>query len=65
MLNKELYDIGKRYNLITKYNIEYDRKQMLDYTCAIHVSDLLKEKYPLTSEQKSKLNVILSNLIVL
>lgn len=65
MLSNKLYDIGKKYNLITKYNIDYDRRATLDYTCAIHVSELLKEKYSLTDEQRNKLNAILNKLIVL
>lgn len=65
MLSEELYNIGKKYNQIIKYNIGYDRRPVLDYTCATHISDLLNEKYPLTDEQKNKLNVILNNLIVL
>jgi len=48
MLTKELYKIGKTYNLITKYNIEYDRRCMLDFVCAIHINDLLNSKYELT-----------------
>lgn len=65
MLSDKLYVIGKKHNLITKYNIEYNRNTVLDYACAIHISELLEEKYPLTDEQKNKLNVILSTLIVL
>ena len=65
MLSTDLYNIGKKYNSITKYNIGYDRRPLLDYVCAIHVTDLLKKKYPLDSEQKGKLESILNNLIVL
>lgn len=65
MLSKELYKVGTKYNLITKYNIEYDRAAILNYACAIHISDLLEEKYTLTDEQRNKLNVVLNNLIVL
>lgn len=50
MLNKQLYEIGKHYNNATKYNIGYDRKPLLDFVCATHISDLLKEKYPLDAE---------------
>lgn len=65
MLNKQLYEIGKRYNNATKYNIGYDRKPLLDFVCATHISDLLEEKYPLDAEQKNKLNTLLNNLVVL
>lgn len=59
-----MYEIGTKYNLITKYNIKYDRRAMLDYACAIRIQQLLL--YPnITEEQKAKLNVILNNLIVL
>lgn len=65
MLTKELYKIGKTYNLITKYNIEYDRRCMLDFVCAIHINDLLNSKYELTDLQRTKLTNILNNLVVL
>lgn len=65
MLTKELYKIGKTYNLITKYNIEYDRRCMLDFVCAIHINDLLNSKYELTGLQRTKLTNILNNLVVL
>lgn len=65
MLTKELYKIGKTYNLITKYNIEYDRRCMLDFVCAIHINDLLNSKYELTNLQRTKLTNILNNLVVL
>lgn len=65
MLTKELYKIGKTYNLITKYNIEYDRRCMLDFACAIHINDLLNSKYELTDLQRTKLTNILNNLVVL
>lgn len=65
MLSRNLYEIGKKYNFITKYNISYDRRVLLDYACAVHVSQLLEEKYVLTDEQRNKLEVLLNNLIVL
>lgn len=65
MLSKQLYNIGKQYNLITKYNINYDRMSLLDYTCAIHIMNLLNKGYELNGEQINKLNAIVNNLIVL
>lgn len=65
MLTKELYKIGKTYNLITKYNIEYDRRCMLDFVCAIYINDLLNSKYELTDLQRTKLTNMLNNLVVL
>lgn len=66
MLNKEVYEIGKKYNLITKYNIEYDRRPVLDYICAIHILDLINNiTYTLDEEQHNKLQALLNNLIVL
>ena len=65
MLTKELYKIGKTYNLITKYNIEYDRRCMLNFVCAIHINDLLNSRYELTDLQRTKLTNILNNLVVL
>lgn len=65
MLSRNLYEIGKKYNFVTKYNIGYDRRMILDYACAVHVSQLLEEQYVLTEEQQNKLKVLLDNLIVL
>lgn len=65
MLSKELYKIGKTYNLITKYDIDYDRRAMLDFVCAIHINNLLNSSYELTPLQVSKLTAILNNLVVL
>ncbi len=65
MLNKKMYEIGKTYNLITKYNIDYDRRSMLDFVCAIHINDLLNSEYELNPLQQSKLRAIFNNLIVL
>lgn len=65
MLSRNLYEIGKRYNTITKYNIGYDRRGILDYACAVHISNLLESKYVLTEEQRNKLEVLLNNLIIL
>lgn len=67
MLSKELYNIGKTYNLITKYNIEYDRRSMLNLVCAIHIEDILNSDYTveLTDMQRNKLYQILNNLVVL
>lgn len=65
MLTRNMYEIGKKYNLVTKYNINYDRRPLLDYACAVHVSQLLEQKYVLTDEQRNKLEVLLDNLIVL
>lgn len=59
-----MYEVGSKYNLITKYNIKYDRRSMLDYACAIRVLQLLQYSN-ITVEQKAKLNVILNNLVVL
>lgn len=65
MLSKDTYKIGQKYNLITKYNIEYDRQSILDYVCSIYILWLLEEKYTLTVEQKNKLNELLNKLLVL
>ncbi len=65
MLSKELYEIGKKYNLIVKYNIAYDKRSILDYICAAHINELLQERYPLNTEQKNKLTAIFNNLVAL
>ena len=50
MLSSRLYELSKKYYEVTKYNISYDKLSVLNLVCAFHISDLLKEKYPLTSE---------------
>lgn len=65
MLSSRLYELSKKYDEVTKYNISYDKLSVLNLVCAFHITDLLKEKYPLDSEQKGKLESILNNLIVL
>lgn len=65
MLSKELYNIGKQYNKVTKYNIDYDKNALLNYICATHINELLNSNYELNSEQTNKLNAILNNLIIL
>lgn len=65
MLNEELYDIGKVYSLIAKYNIDYDRRCLLDFACATHIYKLLNSSYELTAIQRNKLEAILNNLVVL
>ena len=52
MLN-EMYPIGKKINLITKYNILYDRRAIFDFICAIHLQDLID--YAETDNQKATL----------
>lgn len=65
MLNKDTYNIGKKYNDITKYNIDFDRKPILDYICALFVLELLDSNISITTEQHNKLQAIINNLIVL
>lgn len=65
MLSEKLYKVGKIYNLITKYNINYDRRNTLNFVCAIHINDLLQSQYGLSTLQESKLKAIANNLIVL
>lgn len=65
MLTNAMYKKGKIYNLHIKYNLEYSKKNVLNYECAVHIEELLMEKYPLNSEQRSELTVLLNNLITL
>lgn len=65
MLNKDTYNIGKKYNDITKYNIDFDRKPILDYICALFILELLDSNISITTEQHNKLQAIINNLIVL
>ena len=64
MLTDKMYEIGLKYNLITKYDVEYDKRAIQDFVCAIRLLELIDSGYADT-EQKAKLNVILNNLIVL
>ena len=41
MLTQDIYNIGKKYNDITKYNIDYKRAPILYYVCALYIIDLL------------------------
>lgn len=65
MLSDKLYSIGKKHNLGVKYNIEYNKEQMLDYTCGVYIYGLLGNSYTLNIEQRSKLTSLLNTLIVL
>lgn len=65
MLTKQIYKKGKICNLHIKYNLEYSKQNILNYECATHIEELLEEKYPLNSEQRSELTVLLNNLTVL
>lgn len=64
MLTKDIYNIGKKYNDITKYNIDYKRAPILDYICALYINNLLDSEL-LQQNQRSKLEAILNNSIIL
>lgn len=65
MLSRQLYEIGKTYNLITKYNIEYDRRAIIDFICAVFIYELLANSKILSDMDRLKLQAILNNLIML
>lgn len=64
MLTQDIYNMGKKYNDITKYNIDYKRAPILDYVCALYIIDLLDSEL-LQQNQRSKLEAILNNSIIL
>lgn len=64
MLTQDIYNIGKKYNDITKYNIDYKRAPILDYVCALYINNLLDSEL-LQQNQRSKLEAILNNSIIL
>jgi len=55
MLTKEIYKIGASKNLLTKYNIEYDKCDIKSIACASYIANLLDDDYPLTQVQIDKL----------
>nr|DAI58139.1 MAG TPA: hypothetical protein [Crassvirales sp.] len=55
MLTKEIYKIGASKNLLTKYNIEYDKCDIKSIACASYIANLLDGDYPLTQVQIDKL----------
>ena len=38
------YRIGKHLNNMTKYNIDFDRTQILNLVCSNYVEDILKQE---------------------
>lgn len=59
------YEIGKCLNNMTKYNIVFDRTQILNLVCSNYVEDILKEgnTFSITEEEKHKLLVLIDKLL--
>ena len=55
MLTKEIYKIEASKNLLTKYNIEYDKCDIKSIICATYIANLIDGDYPLTQVQVDKL----------
>lgn len=59
------YEIGKCLNNITKYNIAFDRIQILNLVCSNYVGDILKQgdTFSISEEEKHKLLVLIDKLL--
>lgn len=59
------YRIGKHLNNMTKYNIDFDRIQILNLVCSNYVEDILKQEdtFSISEEEKHKLLVLIDKLL--
>lgn len=59
------YRIGKHLNNMTKYNINFDRIQILNLVCSNYVEDILKQgdTFSISEEEKHKLLVLIDKLL--
>lgn len=59
------YEIGKCLNNMTKYNIAFDRIQILNLVCSNYVEDILKQgdTFSISEEEKHKLLVLIDKLL--
>ena len=59
------YRIGKHLNNMTKYNIDFDRIQILNLVCSNYVEDILKQgdTFSTSEEEKHKLLVLIDKLL--
>lgn len=59
------YKIGRHLNNMTKYNITFDRIQILNLVCSNYVESILKQgnTFGITEEEKHKLLVLIDKLL--
>lgn len=59
------YKIGRHLNNMTKYNIAFDRTQILNLVCSNYVEDILKQgvTFNISEEDKHKLLVLIDKLL--
>ncbi len=59
------YRMGKHLNNMTKYNIDFDRIQILNLVCSNYVEDILKQgdTFSISEEEKHKLLVLIDKLL--
>lgn len=59
------YRIGKHLNNMTKYNITFDRIQILNLVCSNYVEYILKQgdTFSISEEEKHKLLVLIDKLL--
>lgn len=59
------YKIGKHLNNMTKYNITFDRIQILNLVCSNYVEYILKQgdTFSISEEEKHKLLVLIDKLL--
>ena len=57
--------MGKHLNNMTKYNIDFDRIQILNLVCSNYVEDILKQgdTFSISEEEKHKLLVLIDKLL--
>lgn len=58
------YNIGKDLNDVIKYNISYDRVQILNYVCTNYINNILEQgdAFNVTDEERNKLLVLINKL---
>lgn len=59
------YRMGKHLNNMTKYNIDFDRIQILNLVCSNYVEDILKQgdTFSISEEEKHKLLILIDKLL--
>ena len=59
------YKIGKTISNKVKYDIDYDRTQILNYVCVNYVYDILiqGDTFNIDEEQRMKLLVVIDKLL--
>lgn len=64
-MTNENYTIGGNLNTITKYNVNYDRIQILNFVCANYVKEILDQAdaFNVSQDAKDKLQLVINKLM--